>query len=164
MIVAGTGHRELRDRDWIAAETEKALIDMGASLVYTGMASGFDLLLAKTAWGLGIPFIAAKPWRGHRPRNADIYDYNRALELAHEVVNVTAYDNYPGAWVYEERNRYMVDEADAVLGMLEAGRTGGTYNCLKYASRKEKPLTVIDPLMKEVWRVGSDSVQKRKMA
>jgi hypothetical protein len=58
----------------------------------------------------------------------------------------------------------MVDEADAVLGMLEAGRTGGTYNCLKYASRKEKPLMIIDPLMKEVWKVAPDSVPKRKLA
>jgi uncharacterized phage-like protein YoqJ len=151
MIVAGTGHRDLRDRDWIAAETERALIDMGALLVYTGMASGFDLLLAKTAWGLGIPFIATKPWRGHKPRRADEYDYYRALQLAADIVDVTDYESYPGAWVYEERNRYMVDNSDAVLGMLEAGRTGGTYNCLKYASRKKKPIKMIDPLMKEVW-------------
>lgn len=151
MIVAGTGHRDLRDRDWIAAETERALIDLGASLVYVGMASGFDLLLAKTAWGLGIPFIATKPWKGHKPRNADVYDYSRAVELAQDIVNVTDYDNYPGAWVYEERNRYMVDKADHVLGLLEPGRKGGTYNCMAYAARKKKPYTVIDPLMKEVW-------------
>ncbi|AYB70931.1 DprA-like ssDNA binding protein [Streptomyces phage Yaboi] len=154
MIVAGTGHRDLRDRDWIAAQTEKALIDMGASLVYVGMASGFDLLLAKTAWGLGIPFIAAKPWRGHKPRRVDEYDYSRALHYADEVVNVTSYDDYPGAWVYEERNRFMVDNADAYLAVLEAGRTGGTYNCVKYASRKNKPGMIIDPLMKEVTRLG----------
>lgn len=164
MIVAGTGHRDLRDRDWIADKTEKALIDMRASLVYVGMASGFDLLLAKTAWGLGIPFIAAKPWRGHKPRRADEYDYYRALELAQEVVDVTSYDNYPGAWIYEERNRYMVNKADHVLGVLEAGRTGGTYNCFKYASRMKKPMTIIDPLMKEVWSVESEAVPKRRMA
>lgn len=151
MIVAGTGHRDLRDRDWIAAETERALIDLGASLVYVGMASGFDLLLAKTAWGLGIPFIAAKPWKGHQGRRADTYDYAKALQHAHEVVNVTSFEDYPGAWVYEERNRYMVDRAQHVLGCLEAGRTGGTYNCLKYASRLKKPTTTIDPLMREVW-------------
>ncbi|AIW02593.1 GTP-binding domain [Streptomyces phage Jay2Jay] len=155
MIVAGTGHRDLRDRDWIAAQTEKALIDMGASLVYVGMASGFDLLLAKTAWGLGIPFIAAKPWRGHQPRRADHYDYHRALELAEEVVNVLPNDDYPGAWAYQKRNEYMVDNAEAVLGMLEAGRTGGTYNCIKYASGK-MPIKIIDPLMREVWDIEKE--------
>ncbi len=152
MIVAGTGHRELRDRDWIAAQTERALIDMGASLVYTGMASGFDLLLAKTAWGLGIPFIAAKPWRGHVPRVADRYDYYRALELAQDVVNVLPNDDYPGAWAYQKRNEYMVDNSEGVLALLEAGKKGGTYNCLKYASGK-MPIKVIDPLMREVWDV-----------
>lgn len=160
MIVAGTGHRDLRDRDWIAAQTEKALIDLGASLVYVGMASGFDLLLAKTAWGLGIPFIATKPWKGHRPRNADVYDYTRAIQYAHEVVDVTDYDNYPGAWIYDERNRYMVDKADCVLGVLEAGRTGGTYNCLKYTERVKKPMTIIDPLMKEVWDVWPEAISE----
>ena len=74
MIVVGTGHRDLRDRDWIAAQIERSLIDMGASLLYVGMASGADLLMAKTAYNLGIPFIAAKPWAGHRPRQSDIYD------------------------------------------------------------------------------------------
>lgn len=156
MIVAGTGHRDLRDRDWIAAETEKALIDMGASLVYTGMASGFDLLLAKTAWGLGIPFIATKPWRGHKPRRADVYDYERALELAQEVVNVSPSNDYPGAWAYEQRNRYMVDHAEGVLGVLEAGKTGGTYNCIKYASGK-MPIRIIDPLMKEVFKIEKEA-------
>lgn len=149
MIVAGTGHRDLRDRDWIAAETERALIDLRASLVYVGMASGYDLLLAKTAWGLGIPFIAAKPWAGHKPRRADVYDYYRALELASEVVDVNPVEKYPGAWIYELRNRYMVDKADHVLALHEAGKKGGTYNCLKYAEDK-KPMTIIDPLMKEV--------------
>ncbi|QNN98338.1 DprA-like ssDNA binding protein [Streptomyces phage LilMartin] len=152
MIVAGTGHRDLRDRDWIAAQTEKALIDMGALLVYTGMASGFDLLLAKTAWGLGIPFIAVKPWRGHKPRVADQYDYNRALQFAVEVIDVLPNTEYPGAWAYQKRNEYMVDNADAVLGLLEAGKKGGTYNCLKYASGK-MPMKVIDPLMREVWDI-----------
>ena len=156
MIVAGTGHRDLRDRDWIAAETEKALIDMGASLVYTGMASGFDLLLAKTAWGLGIPFIATKPWRGHKPRRADVYDYERALELAQEVVNVSPSNDYPGAWAYVQRNRYMVDHAEGVLGVLEAGKTGGTYNCIKYASGK-MPIRIIDPLMKEVFKIEKEA-------
>ena len=160
MIVAGTGHRELRDRDWIAAQTEKALIDMGASLVYTGMASGFDLLLAKTAWGLGIPFIAARPWRGHTPRVADRYDYNRALQLAQDVVDVLPNMEYPGAWAYQKRNEYMVDNADAVLAVLESGKRGGTYNCVKYATGKT--VRIIDPLMKEVWNV--ETVPKRKLA
>lgn len=161
MIVAGTGHRDLRDRDWIAAETERALIDMGALLVYVGMASGFDLLLAKTAWGLGIPFIAAKPWKGHQPRKADHYDYHRALQLAAEVVDVLPNTEYPGAWAYQKRNEYMVDNADAVLALFEDGTRGGTFNCLKYADGK-KPMRIIDPLLREVRDV--EAVSKRDLA
>lgn len=160
MIVAGTGHRDLRDRDWIAAETEKALINLGASLVYVGMASGYDLLLAKTAWGLGIPFIAVKPWKGHKPRVADRYDYGRALQYAAEVIDVTSHEQYPGAWIYDKRNQYMVDHSDYVLGLLEDGKKGGTYNCLKYAYSQKKPMTIIDPLMKEVREVATNPISK----
>jgi hypothetical protein len=154
MIVAGTGHRDLRDRDWIADNIERSLLDSGASLLYVGMASGADLLMAKIAWGLSIPFIAAKPWKGHKPRRVDEYDYYRALELAQEVVDVLPDMQYPGAWVYETRNRYMIDRADSFLAVLEAGATGGTYNCVKYASSKNKPGIIIDPLMKEVQSIG----------
>lgn len=150
MIVAGTGHRELRDRDWTAAEIEKALSHLGASRVYVGMASGFDLLLAKTAWGMGIPFIAAKPWRGHQARRADTYDYNRALQLAEEVVDVSPFDEYTGPWVYDVRNRYMVDNSDLVLAMYENTGKGGTHNCIKYAKGMGTPVSIINPLTKEV--------------
>jgi uncharacterized phage-like protein YoqJ len=150
VIVVGTGHRDLRDRDWIADQIERSLLDMGASLLYVGMASGADLLMAKVAWGLNIPFIAAKPWAGHKPRQSDAYDYNRALQLAQEVINVTEYQSYPGAWVYEERNRFMVDRSEAYLSVLESGRRGGTFNCVNYAQKKNLSGINIDPLMKEV--------------
>lgn len=160
MIVVGTGHRDLRDRDWIADQIERSLLDMGASLLYVGMASGADLLMAKVAWGLGIPFIAAKPWAGHKPRQADAYDYGRALRFAKEVVNVTEYQEYPGAWVYDERNRFMVDHAESFLAILESGRRGGTFNCVNYAMRKNLPGVKIDPLMKEVQRIEAKVVHE----
>lgn len=123
---------------------------MGASLLYVGMASGADLLMAKVAWGMGIPFIAAKPWAGHQSRREDSYDYERALRFAKEVINVTDYDHYPGAWVYEARNRFMVDRAEGYLAVLETGRRGGTFNCVNYAKSKKMKGITIDPLMKEV--------------
>jgi uncharacterized phage-like protein YoqJ len=154
MIVAGTGHRELRDRDWIADNVERFLLNSGTSLLYVGMASGADLLMAKIAWGLKIPFVAVRPWKNHAPRIADRYDYYRALELASDIVNATDYESYPGAWVYEARNRYMVDRVDAVLAVLEKDSKGGTFNCVKYARRNYVPVHTIDPLMKEVHEIA----------
>lgn len=150
MIVVGTGHRDLGDRNWIADQMRRSLTEMGASLLYVGMASGADLLMAKVAWSMGIPFIAAKPWAGHGPRRSDSYDYDRALRFAKEVINVTDYDHYPGAWVYEARNRFMVDRAEAYLAVLESNRRGGTFNCVNYAKAKRMSGRVIDPLMREV--------------
>lgn len=150
MIVAGTGHRELRDRDWTAAVIEGALNHLGASRVYVGMASGFDLLLAKIAWHMDIPFICAVPWKGHVPRRADTYDYYRALELAEKVHYVVPVDDFPGNWVYQKRNEFMVCKADIVLAMYEETGRGGTHNCIEYAKKVNKPVWSMNPATKEV--------------
>ena len=42
-----------------------------------------------------------------------------------------------------ERNRYMVDESDAVIGVYDGRKTGGTYYTLKYARSKNKTIRLV---------------------
>lgn len=42
------------------------------------------------------------------------------------------------------RNQWMVDRADQVIGIWD-GTSGGTANCLEYATSKNKPILRIDP-------------------
>lgn len=44
----------------------------------------------------------------------------------------------------DERNRYMVDRATAVLAVWK-GSPGGTANCVEYARKTHKPVAIYDP-------------------
>lgn len=46
--------------------------------------------------------------------------------------------------LFQQRNQWMVDRADAVLAVWD-GSPGGTANCVNYARKVGKPITIIDP-------------------
>ncbi len=151
MIAAMTGHRPEKIANWQYVDTQivHAFKDLGITLVIQGMAAGVDIRSAKLAHNQNIPFVCARPWKGHKPRKADERDYEKALTHAHSVVDVTDYEDYPGAWVYQKRNEYMVDNADFVIAVWD-GTSGGTANCVKYALKKEVPVWRINPTTHEV--------------
>lgn len=146
--VAITGHRPEKIKDM--AKVEQALRDayheLEVSKVIQGMAAGVDLLSAKVAYQMDIPFISARPWAGHKPRKADKYNYEQAIMHAEEVVDVSLSDSYLGPWMYQVRNEWMVNRAELVIAVWDGEESGGTYNCVKYAHRtKELPIWLIDP-------------------
>ena len=156
-VAAITGHRPEKINNWQFVEHQigLALQDNQINMMIQGMAAGVDLRSAKVAFSLRIPYIAARPWAGHKPRKADEIEYNKALVHAHSVVNVNDAEEYPGAWVYQDRNEWMVDRADMMIAVWD-GTTGGTHNCIKYAIKKSVPIFRIDPLTHETgwfeWR------------
>jgi uncharacterized phage-like protein YoqJ len=146
MIVAGTGHRP-EDSEGETIVRTKARVKLqytdGVSAFICGMASGFDLWAADEARLLGLEVIAAKPWAGHSPRVEDKDLYERILAHASRIVDVNASETYPGAWVYQKRNEWMVDNADVVMSYWSGKEVGGTWNCVKYARKVKKPMTNI---------------------
>jgi uncharacterized phage-like protein YoqJ len=106
------------------------------------MAAGFDLWAAdEIERELGIPLIAAVPWKGHTARKEDEELYADILTRAQEIVYVNDSEQYPGPWVYQDRNEYMVDRADLVMAYLNPHKNkGGTYNCVTYAKKVGKPV------------------------
>jgi hypothetical protein len=103
-----------------------------------GMAEGADLLAGKIAIDMNIPVISAMPWPTHYksvdPEWLDLYRYVR--DNSDEVVPIVEADSYPGAWVYHERNRWMVDEGDKLIAWWDGRKGGGTYQTVKYAKKK----------------------------
>lgn len=140
MIIAGTGHRpeKAENEDVVREKVRIALRDSGATHFICGMASGFDLWAGTTALRIGLQVVAAKPWTGHKPRKADVGLYAEVIESASRIVNVIEQDAYPGAWCYQKRNEWMVDNCDRVLAYWD-GEPGGTGNCVKYAKGR-KPI------------------------
>lgn len=105
------------------------------------MAAGFDLWAADIileefeSWDVW----CAIPFKGHKPRKADEELYQRVLDRSSQVVYVSDAETYPGPWVYQKRNEWMVDHADRVVAYWD-GTAGGTANCVKYAKKKGVPV------------------------
>lgn len=150
--VSITGHRPeaIDDMVWVRAAIKQAYADMQATKVIQGMAAGVDLWSAAEAWNSKIPFVAAKPWAGHTPRIADRKAYEWVVANAVEVVAVSSAEAFPGNFIYHTRNKYMVDNADAVLAVWDGSLRGGTYACFQYAVQQGKPIYRIDPKRKVI--------------
>jgi uncharacterized phage-like protein YoqJ len=147
MIVAGTGHRP---KDCSHSEAmvrqlanNKLRLTSGVSVFICGMASGFDLWAGTEAVDLGLEVWAAKPWTGHTPRKGDEELYQKILDNASRIINVTEVDAYPGPWVYPVRNHWMVDNADVVMAYYNGAQKGGTFECFEYAKKKGKKIANI---------------------
>lgn len=140
MIIALTGHRtdKIADERRVRETVRRMLREAQPRAVVCGMANGFDLFAGHEAINLGLHVWAAKPWQTHKPRKGDEHLYGSIEMFAERVVVVTDVDKYPGPWVYQKRNEWMVDNATHVLAYWD-GSAGGTANCVRYA-RGKKPI------------------------
>ncbi len=147
-----TGHRPGKlPRMW---ELQKVLTetfqDFNVRRVIQGMADGADLIAAKAAYKMEIPFVAVRPGKWHKPGPGWERDYIFALRLAEKVELVDSENHhYPGPWIFQKRNERMVDmiypqHNDVVIAVWD-GSPSGTRNCINYATGKNHRIWRIDP-------------------
>ena len=145
MIICGTGHRPNKLGGY-GIETTNKLIQIASdwlreqkpTKVISGMALGWDMALASAAISNEIPLVAAVPFKGQEvkwPQESQ-KEFNRLLEKATSVVFVS--DGGYAAWKMQVRNEWMVDNADVILALYNGDTSGGTYNWIRYAKKKEK--------------------------
>lgn len=147
MIVAATGHRPdklggygERTRTNLLLLATEYLANHLPETVISGVALGWDQAMATAAIGRGIPLIAAVPFKGQEviwPEPAQVR-YNWLLARAAEVVVVS-----PGGHSNDKlqaRNRWMVDRAAGMVALWN-GSSGGTANCVRYATQRQVPVT-----------------------
>lgn len=158
MTIAVTGHRpnklygyDLNDKRYLAIKNmmKGFLIAKDCTDAYSGMALGIDQVFAIAVLqlkseGYPIKLHCAIPCFGHPSKwpFASQELYNRILAKADERVIVTETSYSP--WVMQKRNEYMVDHADEVLAFWD-GTGGGTKNCVDYARKMGKLVTIINP-------------------
>lgn len=146
MIIAATGHRPDKLGGYSYA-VDRELISLAVAYleearpekVITGMALGWDTGFAIAAYCLGIPFIAAIPFAGQHYRwdPEHIRRYHEILSNAAEVTIVSS-GGY-SAHAMENRNRWMVRHADRIAALWD-GSSGGTGNCVRWATKRGKPI------------------------
>lgn len=147
MIICGTGHRpdklggykaEAIDRVRTVARWHLSDNDR-PELIISGGALGWDQALADAAHYHEIPYLMALPFEGFEckwpkeSQNHLRYLMRHAKDI-HYVCNV----GY-APWKMQQRNKWMVDNSDAVLALWN-GSDGGTANCVKYAQSVKKDI------------------------
>jgi uncharacterized phage-like protein YoqJ len=129
---------------WVKDSLKVAFDTIKPERVITGMALGVDQWAAEVCLTMGLPFVAAIPFKDQPdawPLDSREH-YHRLLAQACEIVIVT-----PGPyaiWKLQKRNEYMVDRGELGVAVWD-GTTGGTANCVEYALKQSKPIVQIDP-------------------
>jgi uncharacterized phage-like protein YoqJ len=143
MILTCTGHRAplgSYDLEPLIPIARDALIHLKPDVVVCGLALGWDTAVAIAAIELGIPLHGYIPFVGQAdtwPKRS-VERYWWLLERCAKKVVVS-----PGGYAPEKmqiRNEAMVDACDRVLALWDGEEKGGTWNCVKYAMKRKKPI------------------------
>lgn len=161
MIIAVTGHRpqklwgfNMNDERYLrmAESIKQYLIDNNCTEAIQGMALGVDQIFAQAVLdlkdsGYDIRLVGAIPFEGQesRWRIESQTQFNILRKRCDDICVVG--DNYPELSIpalMQKRNEWMVDRADSILAIWN-GERSGTGNCVKYARKKKKPVTIWNP-------------------
>lgn len=154
-ILAGTGHRpdkfgreyDLKGpySNFLREHILKCFELLKPRKIISGMALGFDQLLAIVALENNLKVIAAIPCD-----NQDSKWPDKSKKLYHSILGnslVTVKVVSPGPYHISKmqiRNVWMADNSNAIIAAWN-GSDGGTANCVRYAETKEKLIYRIDP-------------------
>ena len=114
-------------------------------LCISGMAQGFDQWAAEICIELNIPFTAAVPFAGQEARwsVSSQADYLKLLEKALNV-HIVSEGDY-AAWKLQRRNEWMVDHCDLLIAAWDGKLSGGTWNTIAYAQRRNRRIANLLP-------------------
>lgn len=156
--IAATGHRPPKVCGWEEYETiglerlvalaRNSLIRLDAEEVTSGMALGWDIAVSLATINLGIPLIAAIPFKGQEKtwNKKSQHLYHDTLTQSQEVIYVCTEEMPPSGWskqkinqMMKARDRWMVDWSTTVLALYN-GTSGGTSSTVDYAELQRKPI------------------------
>lgn len=151
--VSYTGHRPSKLNGYNPKDNRELLWDIHGCTVHliknenvntfiNGVALGVDQWSAKIVLKLKeiyphIKLISAVPCLNHSSKwnEESKKDWQYIIDNSDEVVYVTEEEYTP--YCMHLRNQWMVDNSDIVVSVWD-GSSGGTANCVKYATSKKK--------------------------
>ncbi len=151
MKISVTGHRDC-DSVWTEVMDVMSVLlgKFNPEIVNTGMAIGFDQLVALSCIEARVPFKAFVPFKGQETKwlAKQQYVYQSILFMAKdvEIVSPGSYE----AWKMHARNTRLVEEADLMIAYLDPTQTyGGTYACVQTANQKKVPIVNVYTLVQK---------------
>lgn len=117
--------------------------------IVSGMALGFDQVGAQFAIDNGLNLVAAipseaqaNPWK-RNPKSVQTWESQ--IAQADLVVNVGGSETYTGPKEMQDRNEWMLDQADYVFALYNGDKSGGTFNAVSSARKRKLSLHILDP-------------------
>ena len=158
MILSVTGHRPDKLGGYrlpnpvyneVVQKLDQALMILRPEKVITGMALGVDQWVAELCVENGLPFVAAIPFPNFStPWPQRSQEHYRYLLSKAERVHICDQSPIYSPDLLWLRNRWMVDNSDAVLAVrrsdLAGTRSGGTNGTVDYARQKRKTIHIIE--------------------
>lgn len=149
MIIAGNGHRPQKlQHNWGQYEsiTLPRLTALAAAYftrtkptqVITGMALGWDSAIAIAAIELGIPLLCAIPCKDYTTKWSLSCQNTHAWILSHADQVSECEAPYSRQQLFL-RSKWMTDHCDKLVCLWNGEKSGGTWNCIKYARFINKP-------------------------
>ncbi len=135
--VSVTGHRELfHDSSEIESSFLKYILSFNDNIVVnTGMALGFDLLVAETCLRNNIPYNAILPFEDHLKTN-ELFQILKEGAKQVIIVNSGPFE----IWKYFSRDKWLVDNAEHLYAYLIKQGKSGTKATVGYAVKKSIPI------------------------
>ena len=142
-IVGVTGHRSLlHDTDKIIEAFLTTMNNLKADTVITGMAIGYDQLVAEICLAADIKYIAAVPFEGQEKMWPSMTQkrYHELLKKAYKV-QIVSEGGYE-AWKMHVRNEWIVDNSEALLAYFDGKHVkgSGTAACVRYAEKVKRQI------------------------
>lgn len=145
IVIAATGHRPDKLGGY-GDDVADRLRDLAAAHIaerkpisfISGMALGWDMACAEASLGLGVPLIAAIPFKGQEkgwPPDSQ-KRYHAILGRAARIETIA---QFPSARAFQRRNEWMVKTATEIVALWN-GTNGGTRNCVIYANKRCVPI------------------------
>lgn len=144
MIIGITGHRKINNVEKCSKAIEKALENLEAKTLISGMALGVDQIAVNVCLKNKISYIAAIPFEDQEKywSEKEKNIYKDLVALAKQVVYVSP----PGfaKYKYQKRNEWIVKNSDCLIAVYD-GSFSGTKNCFDFALKNNKKIYWMNP-------------------
>ena len=151
MIAGITGHRDLKNIDWIKATMQIFISDIKITYGYTCLATGADELFAELLKQNNIRYTAVIPCANYETtfEHSVLQNFLFLKHNASKLIELKY--TQPSEKAFNEAGKLVVDNSEILFAVWdgeEAEGLGGTGDIVKYAKSKNRKIIHLNPITK----------------